>query len=113
MDLNFGTGTYLSAASRSCVEPLSGCLNISGSNPPYLHRADQAAEIIRGELASRFLSGEATWLALQRTTQDLLRVAPPDHDVLILVGDIRVVTVSLIKLLIRFVLDARRERTSD
>jgi len=91
------TGAYLSCSEPELRELLGGCLNLSGSNPPYLHRVDQAAEIIRGELASRFLSGEASWLALQRTTQDLLRVAPPDHDVLILVGDIRVVTVSFIK----------------
>jgi hypothetical protein len=91
------TGAYLSCGEPELRELLSGCLNISGPNPPYLHRAGQAAEIIQAELASRFLSGEATWLALQRTTQDLLRVAPPDHDVLILVGDIRVVTVSFIK----------------
>lgn len=91
------TGAYLSCSEPELRELLSGCLNISGSNPPYLHRADRAAEIIRGELASRFLSGEATWMALQRTTQELLRVAPPDHDVFILVGDIRVATVSFIK----------------
>lgn len=91
------TGAYLSCGEPELRELLSGCLNISGTNPLYLQRAGQAAEIIRSELASRYLSGEAMWLALQSTTQDLLRVAPPDHDVFILVGDIRVVTVSFIK----------------
>jgi hypothetical protein len=84
------SGGYLSASEEDLRALLAASLHVSGSNPPYLHRANQAAEIIRSELASRFLSGAATWLALKRTTEELCRIAPPDHDVIILVSDIRV-----------------------
>lgn len=88
------SGAYLSASEEDLRALLSSS---SGSNPPYLHRANQAAEIIRAELASRFLSGTATWLALKRTTEELCRVAPADHDVVILVGDIRIAQVRFIE----------------
>jgi hypothetical protein len=36
------------------------------------------------------LSGDSTWRALQCAIEDLLKIAPEDHDVLIQVGDIAV-----------------------
>jgi hypothetical protein len=36
------------------------------------------------------LSGEATWLALEKGIEEMVSLAPQDHDVLIWVGDVRV-----------------------
>lgn len=45
--------TYRSASEDDLREMLRACMDIHGSNPIALHRITHAAEVIRGELASR------------------------------------------------------------
>ena len=80
--------SYTSASEADLREMLRACMDIHGNNPTAHHRCTHAAEIIRQELQSRFLSGERTWLALQKCVVELERVAPKDHDVLITVDDV-------------------------
>lgn len=83
-------GAYRSATETDLREMLRACMDIHGANLTALHRINQAAEILRGELASRFLSGERTWLALKCAIHALESVAPKDHDVIIQVGGLSV-----------------------
>ena len=77
-------------------EMLKECMDIHGSNPIALHRITHAAEIIRGELSSRFHSGEPTWLALKRSVDELVGRVPQDHDVLLQVSDVSVLKAEFI-----------------
>jgi hypothetical protein len=45
----------------------------------------------------KLLSGEAIWLALQRAVDDLVRLAPQDHDVLVCVGDVSIDKIEFIE----------------
>jgi len=55
--------------------------------------AAQEAQILLPDL----LSGRATWAALQRAVQALVSTVPKDHDVLIEVGGLRVLTAEFIE----------------
>jgi hypothetical protein len=57
-------GSYTTQSVGELRDMLRECMGVSGSNPVVLHKVNHAAEIIRGELASRFMSGEPTWQAL-------------------------------------------------
>src|SRR2546426_12108946 len=80
--------SYQSASEADLREMLRACMDIHGANPIAHHRITHAAEIIRQELQARSHSGLFTWVALQRAIRDICRVAPEDHDVVILVDDV-------------------------
>lgn len=88
--------SYASASEDDLREMLRACMDIHGANPIAHHRITHAAEIIRLELQSRFLSGERTWLALKRSVEELTRSAPSDHDILIIAEDIRVLKANFV-----------------
>jgi len=80
--------SYQSASEADLREMLRACMDIHGANPIATHRITHAAEIIRQELQARYHSGVFTWLALKRAIHDLSKVAPEDHDVVILAQDV-------------------------
>lgn len=80
----------MSASEADLREMLRACMDIQGANPIAHHRITHAAEILRGELESRLHSGLFTWLALKRSIDEIARVAPEDHDVVIQVHDVLV-----------------------
>jgi hypothetical protein len=88
--------SYASASENDLREMLRACMDIHGANPTAHHRITHAAEIIRLELQSRFLSGERTWLALKRSVEELARSAPADHDILLMADNIRVLNANFI-----------------
>jgi|ERR1700722_3688492 len=90
-------GSYRTKSVDDLSEMLIVCMDIHGPNPIAMHRITHAAEIIRAELASRFLSGKPTWLALRRAVDDLVQSAPKDHDVVIQCGDVSVVNARFIE----------------
>lgn len=89
-------GSYCAQTVADLREMLQACMEIQASNPVVLRRADHAAEIIRGELASRFISGEPVWQALQRAVAELAAQVPNDHDVLLQVSDVSVVNAEFV-----------------
>lgn len=89
--------SYIEKPLPELRELLKGCMDIHGSNPIALHRITHAAEAIRAEIASRFSSGAATWVALKCAVDDLSKIAPEDHDVMIQVGNISVVNARFIE----------------
>lgn len=48
------------------------------------------AKLAADERQRRLLSGDATWLALKKSVEELSRIAPQDHDVVLRVGDLTV-----------------------
>src|SRR5437016_10676464 len=52
--------------------------------------AAQGGQMAVDERQRRLLSGDATWLALKRAVEELSRIAPQDHDVVLRVGDLTV-----------------------
>lgn len=89
--------SYPSASESELREMLRACMDIHGANPIAHHRITHAAEVIRQELQLRFLSGERTWQALIKSVEELRRVAPQDHDVLIVTDDIRVIKADFLR----------------
>ena len=83
-------GSYRTKSEDDLCELLKECMDLHGSNPVALHRATHAAEILHRELSSRFLSGKATWLALQSAVKEIASRVPENHDVLIQVGEVAV-----------------------
>ena len=52
---------------------------------------------VSSEIHRRLLSGDATWIALERAVNDLVSSAPQDHDVLVQVRDVSVLKAFFIK----------------
>jgi len=65
---------------------------LSQAEPTSVYWHGATAEIQR-----RLLSGDATWVALERAVNDLVSRAPQDHDILLQVRDISVLQAQFIK----------------
>jgi hypothetical protein len=50
----------------------------------------QGGQMAIDERQRRLLSGDATWAALKKAVEELSRIAPQDHDVVLRVGDLTV-----------------------
>jgi hypothetical protein len=68
------------------------------SETPNILRGGREYQRYAAQIAlPKLLSGEATWLALKRAVDDLVRLAPQDHDVLVCVGDVSVHKIEFIE----------------
>ena len=60
--------------------------------------ARQKREVANAQIQTpKMLSGDSTWAALQESVNHLVKVAPEDHDVLLIVQGVRVISARFIE----------------